>query len=179
VPDIVSNIQSVAYKEVARVMGVSILECKLNYRVSRRINKLTSLLNFLHNNLCFTNSSGECDKTLIVNNGAGIITIKFVDDVTGTVHDVWYFRCSKENFNISDELETYFISSKLCQKTSVNTKTLYSYSGTTVCVYLKQAIYRIHQVLPYPEVKFYSIKRFLKSTCFYYGDYAIVLKHIA
>lgn len=175
--NIESSPRYVAYKEVAQTLGISISKCKIDYKVSRRINRLGALLNFLHNNICFTDSTGKCDKSLIVYNGGGIITIKLVNDVTDEVLDVWYFRRSKRDLSVSDELETYFISSKLCEKSYLNTKTIYNYLNTTAKICFKQAIHWLHQIIPDPEVKFYSIKRFLKKTYFYYGDYMCFLKH--
>lgn len=112
----------VAYQEVADKLSISLAQCKAKYKVSKRINHLSTLVNFLQHNL---NLVG---KFLTIEKHGHLVTIKCVDWSSDVPLDEWYFRCSTITFDegltteytltldssASDKMETYFIAKELC-----------------------------------------------------------------
>ena len=104
----------VAYYEVGQALGLYEFQVKARFRVSRRINRLSALMNFLHTNIELT-PENKLPRYLTVERHGNLVEVVLRETQTSRYLDSWIFQCGKNKEDISDERETYFMDKDLCK----------------------------------------------------------------
>lgn len=107
----------VAYFEVGQSINLHEWQVKQRFRVSRRINRLSALMNFLHTNLELT-PNNKRTRYLKVERFGNLIQITLRESGTRQYLDSWIFRCGKNKEDISDARDTYFMTKDLCMSSN-------------------------------------------------------------